>query len=127
MPRLFNYRMLDLDKISSGVKSASAAKLGGSLKQVKANLEESQAELDLALLKSPGKSAETLSHIDYKYYVDRLSKGLAAQGNRAAAAKAQDTLYRALSARSVKPSVLESVKKAQESYETKGPKTPKAA
>jgi hypothetical protein len=123
MPRLFNYRKLNLEKIPRGIKSESAAKLGGSLLQVKPNVEESQAELDLALLKSPGKSAETLSHIDYKYYVDRLSKGLAEQGNRAAAAKAQDTLYRALSARNVKASVLESVKKTQEAYEARSRKT----
>jgi hypothetical protein len=126
MPRLFNYRKLNLEKITRGSESASAAGLGGALQQLKANIEESRAELDLALLKSPQKAAETLSHIDYKYYVDRLSKALAEQGNRSAAAKAQDVMYRALSARNVKASVLESVKKTQEAYETKGPK-PRAA
>jgi hypothetical protein len=78
------------------------------------------------LLKSPEKAAETLLHIDYKYYIDHLSKGLAEHGNRSATAKAQETLYRALSARKVKPSVLESVKKNQEAYEAKAPK-PSAA
>lgn len=119
LPRLLNYKTLSLDKLVSPTSIASAAKTGGSIQIAEASLDQSQAELDLALLKSPEKSAETLSNIDYKYYVDRFTNGLAVLGSRPAAVKAQEILYRALSARKVKATVLESVKKNKEAIESK--------
>jgi hypothetical protein len=63
-----------------------------------------------ALLDKPQLAAETLSHFDYHYYVDRFSDALEEQGRQDEAADAQSTLLQALQQRKVIQPVLESIR-----------------
>lgn len=63
------------------------------------------------------KVAETLSHIDYKFYVDSYSTFLSSQGDKTGAAKAQGALHDTLSARGVLKKVLKEIKDAQKEYQ----------
>jgi hypothetical protein len=63
-----------------------------------------------ALLARPQLAAETLSHFDYHYYVDRFCDALAGQGRQDEAADAQSTLLQTLQQRRVIQPVLESIR-----------------
>jgi hypothetical protein len=84
----------------------SAALAGGKVVLAKADPSAAQKEMTAALLEKPKEAAETLGHIDYKYYADEFSEILAADGNQKAAVDVQDALYATLSARKVTASVL---------------------
>lgn len=71
--------------------------------------EEARTELTTALLTDPDVAAETMGHIDYKYYVDKLTDLLVKQGERKEAAQAQATLHQILAARGVLPRVLQEI------------------
>lgn len=79
---------------------------------------EAFGELNKALLERPQLAAETLGHIEYKYYVDRYSAELARQGQAAQAAASQEVLQGALQARGVKPEVVEEVEQRKNAYRT---------
>jgi hypothetical protein len=86
-----------------------------------AKIQELPAELDQAkkLLQpvlATDVAAETLSHIDYKGYVDTWCDTLNAQGQQKAAAKAQDDMYQVLSARGVSKGVLEEVEERRDGF-----------
>jgi len=69
--------------------------------------EEARAELDEALLGvGADVAAESLGHIDYKNYVDKLTDLLETQGQRQDARKVQQDLKTMLAARNVLPRVL---------------------
>jgi hypothetical protein len=53
--------------------------------------------------------------VDYKVYVDELTNLLEAQGETAAAAEAQSTLYKILAARNVLPRVLAEIDERRDS------------
>ncbi len=97
----------------------SAADAGGKFKLTKANPNEAQKDLTAALMKQPGKAAETLGHIDYKWYVDDYSADLAATGDNKAATAIQDTLFTTLTARKVAPRVLAEIAERRASYASK--------
>lgn len=61
-------------------------------------------------------AAETLGHIDYKYYVDQWSDWLAEQGEVQEAKSMQSGLLQALSARKVLDRVLQEVKDRRDGY-----------
>lgn len=60
--------------------------------------------------KGPNQAAETLGHIDFKYYMDGFSAFLSREGDKNAAAKAQGTLHATLSDRGVLKKVLKEIK-----------------
>jgi hypothetical protein len=99
-----------------------AAARGGAIKLEDGQPEEAQAELQTALFKNADVAAESLGHVDYKYYVDELTNVLEAQGEIEEAAEAQDTLYNILAARNVLPRVLGEIDRRRQSLRTAAPK-----
>jgi hypothetical protein len=74
---------------------------------IAARPDEAKAELGEALLGADADvAAESLGHIDYKYYVDKLTDLLESQGQRGEARKVQQELKTLLEARNVLPQVL---------------------
>jgi hypothetical protein len=78
------------------------------------NLAEAQAYLGSALASNMNLAAETLGHIDCKYYVDRFSDALIEQDERQQAQQLQGVLYNALANRKVSDRVLRDIKQRQE-------------
>jgi len=58
--------------------------------------------IDRALVKGANTMAESLGHIDYRWYVERFAEWLAARGDGAAGYAAQDTLLKTLAQRTVR-------------------------
>jgi hypothetical protein len=88
---------------------------GGAIKLEGAQPARAATELTAALLTNADVSAESLGHVDYKVYVDELTNLLEAQGETAAAAEAQSTLYKILAARNVLPRVLAEIDERRDS------------
>jgi hypothetical protein len=89
------------------LKPAAAA--GGTIATEEGEPDRAQTELTTALLTNADVAAESLGHVDYKYYVDELTDLLQAHGEMEKAAQAQDTLYKILAARNVLPRVLQEI------------------
>jgi hypothetical protein len=87
-----------------------AAEAGGNINVAPAKVEESRQELGTALLKKPEASAEALGHIDYKDYTESLCETLESQGERKEADNVRNTLVKTLTARGVKPKVIDQVR-----------------
>jgi hypothetical protein len=86
-----------------------AAAVGGAIRLDAAQPERAANELKLALLTNADVAAESLGHVDFKYYVDELTRLLETEGDTDEAAAAQDTMYQILAARNVLPSVLDEI------------------
>lgn len=84
---------------------------GGAVKNIAAKPAAARKDLTSALLSKPAAAAETLGHVDYKYYVDRLCDMLASAGDSAAALEAQRCLLAVFEARKVKPAVLDAIRR----------------
>jgi len=76
-----------------------------------------QIELHTGLMKNADAAAETLGHIDFKYYVERYTNWLAIEGDKNGAKTCQDNLHNTLSKRNVLGSVLEEIKSTGKKYE----------
>jgi hypothetical protein len=98
---------------------------GGAVKEVRAKPDAAQKEMSAALLTKPAEAAESLGHIDFRYYMDQLCDTLAAAGDIADASDVQEKLLSVLEARKVKPSVLEAVRKRGQAYAEPARKKPK--
>jgi hypothetical protein len=120
-------KTLDISRKSTVPISAqvSAQAAGAEIKISGPDLDEAQAQLAAALIGRPDEAAEkdrpsaaaeSLGHIDYRYYVDGMSSLLAKRGDAPAAARAQDLLHQTLSARGVLPRVLDEIKGQRDSY-----------
>jgi hypothetical protein len=109
-----DYKVLDLGAGRSDLSPVHAA--GGDIKIERAHVEEARTELSAALLDNRELAAESLGHIDYKWYADRFSDWLAAQGAPEEATKVQTALYQTLSARKVLKRVLHEVAARRDSY-----------
>lgn len=72
--------------------------------------EAAAKELSAALLTQPAEAAETLGHVDYRYYVDRLTELLSAGGRNDAALDAQEKLLAVFQSRKVKAAVLAAIR-----------------
>jgi hypothetical protein len=94
-----------------------AAERGGAIRMEAGQPERAETELKAALLKNADVAAESLGHVDYKYYVDQLTDLLETGGEADEAADAQKTLYNILAARSVLPSVLAEIDQRRQSLE----------
>ena len=101
------YKLLDVDQAR---KIDSAGEAGGKIKKAPAQIQEAKRDLDAALVTGANAAAETLGHIDYRYYAEQFSETLADQGNPGEGAAVQDTLIQTLSARNVLDSVIEEIK-----------------
>jgi hypothetical protein len=99
-------------KIEQTLKPASA--VGGAITLEAGQPDEAQAELRTALLTNADVAAESLSHVDYKYYVDELTTLLERSGEIDQAADAQDTMYKILAARNVLPRVLQEIERRRQ-------------
>jgi hypothetical protein len=111
-------RVLNLADVRSTVLQP-ANTLQAEIMVARADPVQASKELTFALTNQPDAAAETLGHIDYKYYVDKLTDSLAEQGGREQreeAAQIQDTLYRTLANRGVTERVLQEVKGRHDSY-----------
>lgn len=91
-----------------------AAAVGGAIKVEAAQPDRAASELKSALLHNADVAAESLGHIDYKVYVDALTRLLEAEGETQEAAAAQDTMYKILAARNVLPRVLDEIEQRQQ-------------
>jgi hypothetical protein len=105
-PTAKSYKLLDLEDPKQP-----------KIKVVSPNLEEARKEFKAALIDQPDIAAETLGHIDYKYYTDLFSDYLGQYGDSKGAINAQDILSQTLSNRKVLDRVLQAIKKRRDSYQ----------
>lgn len=114
-----DYRRL---AVEGGHTPAPAGSSGGSFVTVPARADVARQQLQAALFAEPDRAAESLGHIDYKYYVDTYSEWLAERGETAAAAACETELGKTLAARQVKPAVLAEIDRRASSYAAKSAK-----
>ncbi|MCC5464564.1 hypothetical protein [Pelosinus baikalensis] len=80
-------------------------------------LEEAKQILFPSLVEQSYVAANTLGHIDYKYYMEQFSNAIAFQyGQPTEAAVIQKKLYQTLTDRNVKADVLQEIKEKEEKY-----------
>jgi hypothetical protein len=77
-------------------------------------------DLTAALTARKEIAAETLGHIDYRYYTERFAAWMADEGSISEAARIQDDLLGVLTGRKVTNSVLAEIKTKASSYKRKG-------
>jgi hypothetical protein len=99
------YKLLDLDNPKHP-----------KVRMISSQVQEARDDFTKALTKQPGKSAESLGHIDYKYYSDRYSSWLQGQGDTSGAVNVQDELLQTLSDRNVTFKVLQEIEKQRDVY-----------
>lgn len=109
-----DYKKLVLPVDQMDMTSVIAA--GGFFREITPRAEAAKAQYDVALITQPETAAESLGHIDYKYYADRYSAWLQSQGDSKAAAEVQDTLEQVLTQRQVLPRILHEVAQKRDSY-----------
>jgi hypothetical protein len=95
-----------------------AAEMGGAIKVEAAQPSKAAADLKAALITNADVAAESLGHVDYKVYVDELTKLLESQGETAEAAQVQDKMYEILAARNVLPRVLQEIDQRRQALKT---------
>ncbi|HBY61848.1 MAG TPA: hypothetical protein DEH78_18665 [Solibacterales bacterium] len=78
------------------------APLGMGFVAVDADQKDARALLDKALKENAGTMVESLGHIDFRWYVDRFSDWLAAQGDASAGSAVQDVLLKTFAKRTVR-------------------------
>jgi len=120
-----NFKQLNIGEGRMPLRSAGSA--GGAVGVAKAKVEDARKELAAALLKRPDLAAETLGHVDYKYYVDAFAAWLEANGDRKEAENVQAALYKTLAARKVSPKVLAQIPKPAAAAAATTKKTAKAS
>jgi hypothetical protein len=113
-----SYRRLAVG--SGHAAMAPAGEDGGRFEVLKAEPGKAKKTLDTALFGKADMAAETLGHVDYKYYVDRFSDALAKFGRHQDAAKCQAQMHKTLKSRKVLPRVLASIEKQGAAYGRKG-------
>ncbi len=116
MALMREYKRLDFKKAIEPLTSAAQAKAVIACKPPRA--EEARRELTTAFKEHTG-AAETLGHIDFKYYMDRLTDFLADEGKTKEAVNLQQQLFQTLSTRRVVDRVLKEVRERCDKYEGK--------
>lgn len=104
-PLARTFKQLDLSEGAVDLTSAQAA--GAEIKIGAPDEKEAREELTAALSDNPYEAAESLGHIDYKYYVDRFSDWLKEQGDSEGFDRVRNEMRGTLSGRGVKKEVLE--------------------
>lgn len=123
-PKTREYKLLSLAEGAAQLTSeqlTTAQKAGCLFKAIKAEKDDARKELSEILTKKGETVAETLGHIDYKYYVDQYSDWLHSEGDSGEATKCQEELHHTLSERQVAGSVLDQVTERRNSYGVKKP------
>ena len=107
-PLIRNFKQLVIDDNTNTMK----------INTHKADSEGARNYLSKALLKNRELSAETLGHVDFKYYTDRYSDFLATHGASSEAIKIQENLGQTLSKRGVAKKVVDQCRKKAKSYKS---------
>lgn len=124
-PLAQDYKRLELGGRAQGMTTARDAE--GKIAVDGQKTREARSLLAAALTKHPQTSAETLGHIDYRYYAERFSDWLHDEGDNAAAARVQGALHKTLSKRGVIAPVLEKIKAREASFAKKTARNGKKA
>lgn len=124
-PLTKEYKVLNIPEMNKEEEMNSVFDADGKIKAAKPKVDKAEKELSTALFDKPQISAETLSHIDYEYYVDRLSEFVDREGDAKAAAKYQGELHDTLKNRGVLNRVLEAIDDRKNSYVPTRAKTAK--
>ena len=95
------YKLLDLEQMREGNKK---------LRVLPVLEQEAEEYFSAALTQQQQTAADTLCHIDYKFYMESYTEFLTQQGNTSAAKETQTELYNTLSKRGVHPRVLQEIK-----------------
>lgn len=113
-PLTKEYKLLSIPKTGELLQTVSEA--SGKIEIIKSKPDEAEKELANALFDNAAASAETLSHIDFKFYVDQLSKFVEKEGDSKSAAKYQGDLHDTLKKRGVLERVLEEIDDQKNAY-----------
>lgn len=124
-PLTKEYKVLNIPEMNEEEQMKSVAEADGKIKVIKSKADKAEKELTSALFDKADVSAETLSHVDYKYYVDQLSEFVEKEGDSKAAAKYQGELHDTLAERGVLERVLENIDDRKNSYVPTRTKTAK--
>ena len=93
------YKTLDLGSGPSNMQSAHA--VGGKIKESKANVKDSRDTIEEVLKVTPQDAAESLGHINFRYYGDKFSGWLKEQGDAKAANNIAQNIRKILKGRGV--------------------------
>ena len=111
------YKVLNLNE---DIREMTAAHdHGGKIIAESANEKDARIELDSALIENMDESADTLGHVDYKWYVDKFTDWLVDIGETTDAKKIQDDMHKTLSKRGVLKSILDEIKERKNDYGNK--------
>jgi hypothetical protein len=108
------YKRLTFGESSEGPSAVRRPPTGVQIKPP--DMEEANRHLSAALTENMEVSAESLGHIDFKYYVDLYTQLLAEHGEKQEAARVQTRLHRVMAARGVLERVLKDIKTRAEQY-----------
>ena len=114
-PLAHEYKVLDVGR-AGRMPAMSAAAAGGAIACYGPDKSQAHQALQAALVAAPTVAAESLGHIDFKYYTDRFAKWMASEGETEQAAEAQDRMLDALSQRNVLDRVLREIEHARDAY-----------
>lgn len=121
LPMTLDYKELDL---GAGIDPMQTAQeIGAKIKTSKPSADQARQQLSTALVKPGRSAAESLGHIDYKYYVDQFSNWLDDEGESSQALEVQTSLLQTLKARKVLDRVIEAVENRCHQLEEKAKKT----
>lgn len=115
MPLAREYKLLDLDEPDDAAAAADPSR--GEIDVQPPKEEKARENFTAALVARNDAAAESLGHVDYKYYADQYSEFLSEQGDDKAAAEVQADLGQTLSARNVLDRVVQEVAERREAYE----------
>ena len=111
------YKRLELRKEDKPLMSASAA--GGRIVVSKPDVKTAKKEFSAALTTNANEAAESLGHINYKWYTDHYSDWLTDQGETAKATEVQDNLLKTLKKRGVIKPVLQDIASRRDGFKKK--------
>ncbi len=95
---------------------SNATKAGGKIVASKPDPKTAQKEFTQALTAAPEAAAESLGHVDYKWYADQFADWLAETGNAAEASTILSTILKTLQARGVIQPVLDDIAARRAGY-----------
>ncbi|QFY82710.1 hypothetical protein D0808_15535 [Bacillus subtilis] len=110
-PLSYNYKIMNFER--------KAEDLSSQITILPAQPEEARNHFAAALTERQQLAAQTLSHVDYKEYMESYSNFLSNLGEDKEAARIQSVLYHTLSERNVLDRVLHDIKNRQAYYEEK--------
>jgi hypothetical protein len=104
-----DHKVLALGDTVQAQQRPASALAGAHIACARADVSRAQADLTAALTDDTSVAAETLGHIDFTYYVDRLVDLLAREGERGRATQVLGEVMKTLSARGVLKRVIDRI------------------